>query len=58
MYLQQDGVAMGLLLGPVGAGIFMVNPWKKYYSIALVKLGSVEIIFACLNNVHPNIEIA
>ena len=60
IYIQRDDVAMGSPLGPVLAGIFMVNLerllvpklnvyinfWRRYVDdlIALVKIGSVECL--------------
>ena len=58
IYIQRDGVAMGSPLGPVFAGIFMVNLgrslvpklnvyinfWRRYMNdtVTFVKIGSVE----------------
>ena len=60
IYIQRDDVAIGSPLGPVLAGIFMVNLerllvpklnvyinfWRRYVDdlIALVKIGSVECL--------------
>ena len=60
IYIQRDDVAIGSPLGPVLAGIFMVNLerllvpklnvyinfWRRYMDdlIALVKIGSVECL--------------
>ena len=64
IYSQQDGVAMGSPLGPVLAGIFMVElertlvpkfrrkmfPWRRYVddTIAMVKIGCEEFIISRL----------
>ena len=72
IYIQIDGVAMGSPLGPVLAGIFMVElernivpklilhvkSWRCYVddTISYVKLGSVEIVLTLLNSFHPNIQ--
>ena len=69
---QCDGVVMGSPLGPVMAGIFMVeleksliptlmehmSPWKRYAddAIAVIKLSSIEHILSILNSFHQNIE--
>ena len=73
IYQQCDGVAMGSPLGPVIAGIFMVelekslipnlmehmSPWKRYVddTIAVIKLSSIEHILSILNSFHQNIEL-
>ena len=72
IYQQCDGVAMGSPLGPVIAGIFMVelekslipnlmehmSPWKRYVddTIAVIKLSSIEHVLSILNSFHQNIE--
>ena len=64
--------AMGSPLGPVLAGIFMVNLerslvpllkdqlsfWKRYVddTITFIKTGSAEYVLLILNSFHPNIE--
>ena len=63
---------MGSPLGPVLAGMFMVNLerslvplltaersfWKRYLddTITFVKTGTVDHILSVLNNFHPNIQ--
>ena len=63
---------MGQPLGPVTAGIFMVDlekslipnlmehmyPWKRYVddTIAVIKLSSIEHVLSILNSFHQNIE--
>ena len=70
--MQKDGVAMGSPLGPVLAGIFMVNLerslvpklnvylnfWRRYVddTITFIKIGSVEYLLSILNNFHPKIK--
>ena len=72
IYIQRDGVAMGSPLGPVLAGIFMVNLerslvpklnvyinfWKRSVddTINFVKIGSVEYLLSVLNNFPPKIK--
>ena len=72
IYIQKDGVAMGSSLGPVLAGIFMVNLerqlvsklnvyinfWRRYVddTVSFVKIGSVEYLLSVLNNFHPKIK--
>ena len=72
VYLQTDGVAMGSPLGPVLAGILMVDLerslvplvtaelsfWKWYVddTITFVKHGTVDHILSMINNFHPNIQ--
>ena len=72
IYQQCDGVAMGSRLGPVIAGIFMVelknllipnlmehmSPWKRYVddTIAVIKLSSIEHVLSILNSFHQNNE--
>ena len=72
IYQQRDGVAMGSPLGPVIAGIFMVelenslNPnlmehmsrWKRYVddTIAVIQLSSIEHVLSILNSFYQNIE--
>ena len=71
IYKQKDGVAMGSPLGPVLAGIFMVELerkvvptivevklWKRYVddTIAVVKIGCEEYILSVLNSFHKQIQ--
>ena len=72
VYIQKDGVTMGSPLGPVLAGIFMVNLerllvpkfnvylnfWRCYVydSIIFIKIGYVEYLLSVLNNFHPKIK--
>ena len=72
IYTQTDGVAMGSPLGPVLAGIFMVelertilptlrdhmSPWKRYVddTISYIKEESIEHVLSKLNGYHDNIE--
>ena len=72
VYLQTDGVAVDSLLGPVLAGVFMVDLerslvhlltaeisfWKRYVDdiISFVKTGTVAHILSMLNIFHPNIQ--
>ena len=72
MYQQCDGVAMGSPLGPVIAGIFMVElartllprlieymtPWKRYVddTIATIKLTSIDYVLRILNTFHKDIN--
>ena len=69
---QCDGIAMGLPLGPVLAGIFIVhlertliltmtelmNSWKRYVgdTISIIKEKSIAHVLTVLNNFHKNIE--
>ena len=69
---QCDGVAMGSPLGPVIAGIFMVElertllprlteymtPGKRYVNdtIATIKLTSIDHVLMILNTFHKNIK--
>ena len=69
---QCDGVAMGSPLGPVIAGIFMVElertllprlteymtPWKRYVddTIATTKLTSIDRVLMIHNTFHKNIK--
>ena len=71
-YLQVDGVAMGSLLGPVLANIFMVeierniiptlsndiSLWKRYVddTICFIKLISINKVLETLNSYHTNIK--
>ena len=68
---QRDGVAMGSPLGPVLAGIIMVELensiapklnshlrfWKVYVvdTLTIVKEGSINHVLQQLNSFHPNI---
>ena len=72
IYQQCDGIAIGSPLGPVIAGIFMVelekslNPnlmehmsrWKRYVddTIAVIQLSSIEHVLSILNSFYQNIE--
>ena len=72
VYQQIDGVAMGSPLGPVIAGIFMVELentivptlrdsllfWKRYVddTLCFVKKGSRDFVMSTLNNFHGNIQ--
>ena len=72
IYQQCDGVAMGSPLGPVIAGIFMVElartllprlieymtPWKRYVddTIARIKLTSIDYVLRILNTFHKDIN--
>ena len=69
-YQQIDGVAMGSPLGPIIAGIFIVELetnivptlsehlclWKHYVddTLCYVKRGSIDIVHAAINNFYPN----
>ena len=71
IYTQVDGVAMASPLGPVLAGIFMVElerailptlrkhmrPWKRYVdgTISYIKEESIEHVLSELNGYHDNI---
>ena len=72
IYQQRDGVAMGSLLGPVLAGIIMVELensivpklnshlrfWKRYVddTLTIVKEGSINHVLQQLNSFYPNIQ--
>ena len=72
LYLQKDGIAMGSLLGPIIAGIFMVEltrnllpmlsqymtSWKRYVDdiISYVKVDCIEHVLNALNSFHANIS--
>ena len=72
IYTQVDGVAMDSPLGPVHAGIFMVElertilptlrehmrPWERYVddTISYIKEESIEHVLTKLNGYHDNIE--
>ena len=72
IYTQADGVAMRSPLGPVLAGIFMVelertilptlrenmSPWKRYVddTISYMKEESIKHVFSKLNGYHNNTE--
>ena len=72
IYIQRDDVAMGSPLGPVLAGIFMVNLerslvpqlnvyinfWRRYVNdtITFLKIGYVEYLLSVFNYFHPKIK--
>ena len=72
IYQQRDGVAMGSPLGPILAGIIMVELensivpklnshlqfWKRYVddTLTIVKEGSINHVLQQLNSFHPNIQ--
>ena len=72
IYTQTDGVAMGLPLCPVLAGIFMIelertmlltlsehmNQWKRYLgdTVSCIKEESIKHVVSKLNGYHDNIE--
>ena len=72
IYTQADSVAIDSPLGPVLAGIFMVelertilptlkehmSPWKRYVddTISYIKEESIEHVLSKLNGYHENIE--
>ena len=72
IYTQANGVAMGSRLGPVLAGIFIVElertilptlrehmiPWKRYVddTFSYIKEESIEHVLSKLNGYHDNIE--
>ena len=72
IYQQCDAVVMGFLLGPVIAGIFMLElertlllklteyttPWKQYVddTIATIKLTLIDHILMIHNTFHKNIK--
>ena len=74
IYQQNDRVTMGSPLGPVLAGIFMVEletpivptlenivlNWKRFVddTIVYVENGSIDIILSKFNNFHPNVQFA
>ena len=69
---QKDGIAMGSPLGPVLAGIFMVNLdrslvpklnvylnfWRRYVddAITVIEITCAEYLLSVLNNFHPKIK--
>ena len=71
-YLQKDDIAMGSPLGPVIAGIFLVElercllpmlssymaSWKRYVddTIAYVKKDAIDHVLSILNSFHGNIS--
>ena len=73
IYQQRDGVAMGSPLGPVLAGIIMVELensivpklnshlqfWKRYvdHTLIIVKEGSISHVLQQLNSFHLNIQL-
>ena len=72
IYIQIDGVAMGSLLDPVLANIFMIFPekavlssikkhvahWKRYVddTHAYIDHSVIEFVLEKLNSYHPNIQ--
>ena len=72
IYQRNNGAAIGSPLGPILAGIFMVQletrivptlrnvvwNWKTFVddTIGYVKNGSIDIILSKLNSFHPNIQ--
>ena len=72
IYLQIDGVAMGSPLGPVLAGIFMVEPerslvpklsnyirfWKRFVddTISFANIEAIDHILTILNSFDPNVQ--
>ena len=72
VYVQVDGVAMGSPLGPVIAGIFMVELetklltsfgnsvqlWRRYVddTFCIIKLGFKDNILSSLNDFHEQIK--
>ena len=71
-FVQVDGVAMGSPLGPVIAGIFMVELetclvptlencitfWRRFVddTFCIIKRGTKDLILSRLNNFHPQIK--
>ena len=71
-FTQVDSIAMGSLLPPILAGIFMLELernlipilidhfpcWRRYNdnTICFIKIGSVEHVLSTLNNFHNSIE--
>ena len=72
IYIQNDGVAMRSPLGPILAGIFMVElkntlvpklkqhikTWRRYVddTFVYVKNGSIEYVLLAPESFHPNIK--
>ena len=72
IYIQNDGVAMRSPLGPILAGIFMVElkntlvpklkqhikTWRRYVddTFVYVKNGSIEYVLLAPESIHPNIK--
>ena len=72
LYSQKDGVAMGLLLGPAIAGIFIADlernvipklsthmtKWKRYVdnTITYIKLRSIDYLLSVFNSFHRNVK--
>ena len=72
IYIQNDGVAMRSPIGPILAGIFMVElkntlvpklkqhikTWRRYVddTFVYVKNGSIEYVLLVLESFHPNIK--
>ena len=74
LYSQKDGVAMASPLGPVIAGIFMVDlernviltlsthmtKWKRYVddTITYIKPSCIDYVLSVLNSFHKNIKLS
>ena len=72
MYSRKDSVAMGSPLGPIIAGIFMVdlernvipklsihmNKWKRFAdgTVTYIKPSSIDYVLSVLNSFHKNIK--
>ena len=72
IYVQNDGVAMGLPLGPILANIFMVELersviptlmdkmkcWTRYVddTLCYIKTDSIDYVLKMLNGFHRNIQ--
>lgn len=73
-HLQTDGVIMGYPFWQILSGIFMghlerslvlllaadLSFWKRYvdYTIAFIKIATVDHILSVLNNLHPAVQFA